>query len=122
MAATPAQVARLRRMIAEPTLDTYDDADLQAVIEQYPLPDKAGYDPDDLDWSPVYDLSAAAAALWTEKAGALAGGYDFTADGATYNRSQAYEQAKKQASFHAARAAARAIPYRAESAGEFTDG
>ena len=40
--ATAAQIARLRRMVAEPTEDPYDDDTLAAYIERYPLLDERG--------------------------------------------------------------------------------
>ena len=55
------------------------------------------------DWTPTYDLNAAAADIWVEKAGVFAGDFDFAADGASYTRSQAYEQAMKQARHFSAR-------------------
>ena len=98
-------VSQLRRRIAEPTTATYSDATLAAYIEVVPLIDADGYEPNDTDWTPAYDLSAAAERLWQEKAAALAGGYDFAADGGNFKRSQAYEMAMKQARYWASRKA-----------------
>lgn len=39
----------------------------------------------------VFDLNAAAAAVWTRKAGHAHTAYDFAADGASYKRSQMFE-------------------------------
>lgn len=103
MSATTAQVARLRRMVAEPTTDTYSDVDIAAYIEAYPLLDAEGNDPDETDWTATYDLHAAAADVWEEKAAAFAAGFDFTADGGSFTRSQQYEQCLKQARYHRAR-------------------
>lgn len=106
MAATAAMIAQLRRMINEP-LDnqhlTYLDTDLSSYIETYPTIDADGNAPDDDDWVASYDLNAAAATLWTEKAATLAGNFDFTADNATFNRSQAHAQYIKMARFYNAR-------------------
>lgn len=103
--ATPseADIATVRRRAAEPSEATYDDAALATMIEAHPLEfDEEG--------APVaWDLWATAADVWAEKTSALAGNFDFSADGASYSRSQAYEQAKKQAAFCASRAAARSI-------------
>jgi hypothetical protein len=116
MAATAAQIAQLRRMVAESTEDTYDDDALAGYIEAYPLLDERGEAPYTWDtstepptqdandnWIPSYDLHAAAADVWEEKAAALATKSDFGADGATYHLSQQYEQAMKQARHHRAR-------------------
>ena len=118
MAATAAQIAQLRRMVAEPTTDTYSDAALTTVIESFSLLDPLGLEPYTWDysttppsqdaneeWIPTYDLHAAAAVIWEEKAGALTGNFDFAADGASFSRSQAYDMAMKQARRHSARRA-----------------
>ena len=54
-------------------------------------------------WIATYDLNAAAADVWDEKAGTLAANFDFSADGSNFSRSQAYEQALKQAGRYRAR-------------------
>lgn len=112
---TAAQIAQLRRMVAEPTTTTYSDALLTTYIETYPVIDERGEMPytfdssqppvaeENPDWIPTYDLSAAAGDIWQEKAGSLAALYDFTADGGNYTRSQAYEQAMKQCRFYRSR-------------------
>lgn len=101
---TATDVARLRRMVNEAGTATYSDALLIATIAYYPVPDETGRDPRlysgsaDTDWTPTYDLAAAAADIWQEKAAALAtGAFDFTADGATFNRSQVSAAAKTEA-------------------------
>ena len=102
MAATADQVSRLRRMTAEPTATTYSDGDLEDAIERYPIMDRMGYAPYDDDgevnddWTPTYDLAAAAAEIWQEKAAAIAGNFDFSADGSSFNRSQAVQNAERQ--------------------------
>lgn len=98
-------INQLRRRIAELTTTTYTDATLAAYIEAVPLIDADGYEPDDDEWAPVYDLSAAAERIWQEKAALLAGGYDFAADGGSFKRSQAYEMAMKQVRYWASRKA-----------------
>lgn len=116
MAATATQIAQLRRMVAELTLDTYDDVTLAGYIEAYPLLDAEGevaYTWDtssspptqtaNAGWIPTYDLHAAAADVWEEKAGALTTAFDFGADGATYQRSQQYDMMMRQARYHRSR-------------------
>lgn len=105
MTAAAAQIAQLRRMVNEPTQTAYTDDQIKAIIEAYPLMDSQGELPTIIDasttppgnvpnpnWSATYDLNAAAADIWEEKAALLAAQYDFNADGASYSRSQAYEQ------------------------------
>jgi hypothetical protein len=103
MAATAAMIARVRRMTAEPTTTTYSDAVIAEYIETYPVIDAASVDPTGAGWVPSYDLHAAAADIWEEKAALLQPLFDFSADGGSYDRSQAYEAAKDQARYHFAR-------------------
>lgn len=103
MSATAAQIAQVRRMTAEPTAATYDDAAIAAYIEAYPVIDANDNPPDDADWTATYDLHAACGDLWEEKAAGAAAEFDFAADGGTYSRSQKYEQYMKQARWHRAR-------------------
>lgn len=112
---TAAQIATLRRMVAEPTTTTYSDALLTTFIETYPHMDEQGEEPYSLssaqppaqvanpNWIPTYDLNAAAGDVWQEKASGWADKYDFAADGGNYSRSQGYEQAMKQARYFRAR-------------------
>jgi hypothetical protein len=90
-------------MVAEPTATTYSDVSLREYIERFSLMDSDGNDPTEIDWIPTYDLNAAAAEIWQEKAGMLAANYDVTVDTSTFNRSQAYENAQKMARHYAAR-------------------
>lgn len=116
MAATVAQLAQLRRMIVEPSTGTYSDAALAVYIEKFPCLDEQGEAPyilnyatvppshaANINWIENYDLNAAAAEIWAEKASAVATNYDFTADGGTYTRSQLYNQAMAQSRYYAAR-------------------
>lgn len=98
-------IAELRDMIAEPTTVTYSDADLAALIGRFSLIDLYELEPDDDTWTPTYDLNAAAANIWGRKAAAVAGLYDFTADGGTFHRSQSAAEMRKQARYFAARRA-----------------
>ncbi len=122
MGATAAQIAEVRRMTAEPLTTTYSDAVISGYIERYPLLDVNGEEPTWLDmsttpptveenknWIATYDLHAAAADIWQEKAAALAALYDFSADGGSYQRSQAHEAAMGQARYHRSRRAAGTI-------------
>lgn len=102
-------------MVAEPDDTTYDDAAITTYIESYPHIDEQGELPYTLDsstppaqeantsWIPTYDLHAAAADIWEEKAAAVAHKYDFSADGGNYSASNQYEQYMKQARNHRAR-------------------
>lgn len=98
-------------MTNEPaTSATYKDEVIRNFIEDYPLIDERGEEPFFWDtstqpptkdtnevWIVTYDLNAAAADVWEEKASILSQDYDYKADGAEYSRSQAFDQAMKQA-------------------------
>ena len=126
MAATAAQVSQLRRMTGEAAEEVYTDELLAEYIERYPLVDARGVNPwiestttpgsleINPDWTPTYDLAAAASDVWGEKASVLAGDYDFAADGGSYSRSQAYEQAMKQSRYWRARRSVKTIVQRPE--------
>ena len=122
MTATASQINQLRRMVDEPTATTttYTDNVLAEYIERYPLLDANGVQWYVLNtatmpptqtantaWMPTYDLAAAAADIWSEKAAPLSADYDFNADGANFSRSQAYQQALSQARYWSARRSAR---------------
>ena len=105
MAATAAMAERLRRMVDESTETTYDDDLIDEIIEKFPLLDVLGTDPQDIDfsttpptiseadeWIPTYDLNAAAAEIWEEKAAAIADEFNFQADGGSFTRSGKYDQ------------------------------
>lgn len=110
--ASASDIARVRRMTAEPTTATYADADIEDAIERYPCMDVHGQAPyvwtagvgqtppiraQNPVWVETYDLNAAAADVWEEKAAALAHLYDFSADGGQYSRAQMVAQARATA-------------------------
>lgn len=100
MSATADQIKKVRRMTNERTEKNYSDEDIQAVIEMHPLVDASGFSPDQDNWTATYDLNAAAADIWEEKAGARSENFDYSADGASYSHSQTYEMAMKQARYY----------------------
>ena len=116
MTATAAMITRVRAMVAEPLDTTYDDAAITVFIETYPLLDENGTNPTYLDyttepptpteddnWIDTYDLNAAAADIWEEKAAAVANYTDFSDAGASYNCSQVVAQYMKQARHYRSR-------------------
>jgi hypothetical protein len=116
MTATAAQIAQVRRMTNEPTTSPYTDALVQGFIEAYPMLDELGEEPYDWDsstspptkdtnddWIPTYDLHAAAADIWEEKASVVSVDFDFGADGGSYSRSQVYQQYMKMCRYHRGR-------------------
>ena len=121
MAPTDSQIAKLRRMVAEPTEAIYTNAVLSEYIANYPTVDENGEDPRipstttpgemmvNPDWTETYDLHMAAAAIWEEKAAARNDKFDFSADGASYDRSQMQQNAMRQARHHSSRRNPRTI-------------
>ena len=109
-------------MVNEPSDTTYSDELLASYLETYPLLDERGEAPYTWDgtttppsqlandyWIPTYDLHAAAADIWAEKAGALVEKIDVSADGTNLKRSQLYAQAMHQVAYHNSRRAARTM-------------
>lgn len=118
-------VRRLRRMVAESPTGIYPDLVLVEYIERYPLDDIQGEAPQvedaetgeyavNPDWIPTYDLNAAAADIWDEKASAIAGDFDFTADGGSYHRSQAVKNYENRARHYRSRRSITSITQRPE--------
>lgn len=116
MTATAVMIKEVRRKTDELDNTTYDDAEIQAMIEKYPLVDERGVYPYSWDysttppsqdandnWIPTYDLNHAASDIWAEKAGTVASNHTFTADGATHQRNQVYENYMKQSRFYLSR-------------------
>lgn len=116
MALDPDLIAQLRRMVDERTTEVYSDALLTAIIEAHAVPDARGEAPGVWEcstvpptwevnplWVATYDLHAAAAVVWEEKAATLAGEYDLTSEGIVYRNSQRYEHALEMARHHRAR-------------------
>lgn len=106
------QIALLRRLAAEPTAETFSDADLSAALERRPLDDGCAACADAVSGAGEpcgFDLYAAAADVWEQKAAALAQDYDFAADGADFRRSQAHAHALSMARLFRARRAPRSI-------------
>jgi len=107
---TPDVVARLRRMVAEPTTVIYSDEILRDILKQFPTARRVAADTLIVNGSNalsvvVWDVHAAAAQIWEEKIAALVvqGSYDIVADGQTLNRDQKLRQYRAQLAYHQAR-------------------
>lgn len=106
MALTSAQTFRLARMSGEahkPTCDRMlDDSELVDLADEVALvPDDTGLAPADSGYVSTYDLYRAAAESWRRKAGMVAEGYNIKVEGASFNRSEAYDHYLAQASRYA---------------------
>lgn len=117
MTVSAEMVGSVRRMVGEPDdSNGYTDDLLEAVIGAHAVEDALGREPYYWDhsttpptqtaeenWVPTYDLELAAAEIWEEKAAKVAGGFDFSADGARFEQGQVYEHCMKMARHHRSR-------------------
>lgn len=110
MAVSAAMITRVRGMTGELSEAPYTDAAIVVFIEKHPLPDYSGELPTadgevNEVWTPTYDMNAAAADIWDEKAALLAGKFDVSADGASMSRSQLFDMATRRARHYRSRRA-----------------
>jgi hypothetical protein len=114
MTATAAMIAKVRKNVNEPDdSNGYTDALITTYIENYPLIDPRGEEPFTWDtssqpptedtnenWIATYDLAAASADIWEEKAAVVAQDFNMDADGGRYDRNQVRENYMKQARYY----------------------
>ena len=99
-----ADILRLRRMINEnDDSNGYTDEVLSSYIVLWPAIDSEGRSSDEDNWTESYDLHAAAADLWEEKAAKVSANHDFSADGSSFSANQMYTNAMEMAGHHRAR-------------------
>jgi hypothetical protein len=96
------QLARnqLSRMTAADEEPTLDDAALDDLLYSAQLEDGDGIAPSEDDWTPTYDLNAAAAEGWRWKAARAASSYAFTMDGDFAERSILHLRCKEMAEMY----------------------
>lgn len=94
---------RLGRMVAFDASPVLSDADLDALLDTYPLLDVTGYRSTDTAWEPVWDLNAAAAEGWRWKAAKVAGDFTFSADDASYSKGDVLAQCLEMEAKYASR-------------------
>lgn len=85
----PAARQRLLRMVAAAEDPTLADDEVETLLDDCRRPDVNGLEPDASGWQGTYDLNAAAAAGFRQKASKVAGRDPFTADGASFDRGKA---------------------------------
>lgn len=108
-------IADVRRMTAVAVTDaTHTTAVITAHIEKYPQIDQDSRDPDEASWTPIYDLNAAAAAIWLEKASAAASQFNFATDGSSFKCDQKYQHFMRQSRHYASRRIPGRIWHRAD--------
>lgn len=102
MALTAGQLAAVKRRSGETDNGMVSDADIQLIADESGLiVDDDGYGPLDATYTTTYDLNAIAAEVWREKAALAADGFDFTAEGASFTRSQFFRHCMKMAAYRA---------------------
>jgi hypothetical protein len=84
-------------MVAADTAPVLSSEEIDSLLDLSRLADTAGVAPGGSGWVETYDLNRAAAEGWRWKAGKAAASYDFSADGATFNRSQILAHCEKMA-------------------------
>lgn len=92
---------RIKRMVdftEEPTL-TQDDID--DLVDVAARADADGLYRDDAEWTPTWDLNAAAAEGWLRKAGRAATKFNFAEDGQRFDRAQIYQHCMSQHTLYA---------------------
>lgn len=122
MAATAVQIARVQRMTDTTESSVYTGEVVAGYIERYPLLDERGEEPytwdtstsppaqtENGDWIPTYDLNAAAADIWGEKAGGKVDDFTFGADGANYSLSDVIKHYQERERHYRSRRSARTI-------------
>lgn len=99
MSVSADEISKLRRMTGEATGGDYNDDELSAIIEDYPL-------------TTGYDLNAAAAEVWSYKAALYASEPEsFSADGKSFNFGELMRKAQKMQAHYASLASETYSPY-----------
>ena len=106
MALTTAELIRLASLSGEahkPIEERMvEDFRLQEIADEVArIKDDSELAPADSGYTPTYDLYRAAAAVWAEKAGMVAEGYNIKVEGAAFNRSEVYDHYMQQAGRYA---------------------
>jgi hypothetical protein len=79
-------LASLRVATAADQDPVLEEDELLALLQRFRVEDADGYGPGDADWTPTWQLSAAAGHGWRQKAGKAAGRYDLNTDGQSLAR------------------------------------
>ncbi|RLG78461.1 MAG: hypothetical protein DRO14_00560 [Thermoprotei archaeon] len=90
-------LVRLSRMTASSNDPELTAEELDDLLSMCKVMDADGRAPDDEDWEPTWDLNRGAAEGWRWKAAKAASRFDFTADGASFDRSQITEHCERMA-------------------------
>lgn len=103
---TPEEVlTRLTTMTAAESEPALSAIELDELVRLARRADTSGREIDDDDWTPTYDLNAAAAIGWTWKAGKAASDVTFNTDGQGFSMSHLFDHCERMAKRYASRAA-----------------
>ena len=110
MALTTVQLIQLKRLSGEWHKITgdrmLDDEDLSDIADESgKVVDSSGNPPSHVSYVPTYDLYRTASAVWRQKAGMIAEGYNVKVEGASFDRSDVYEHYNTEALRYAGMAA-----------------
>lgn len=95
---------KLRLMILPDEDPALSDAQVDDILTYARRPDESDYDYEDDEWTPTWDLDAAAAEGWRRKASFAAARFNFAEDSQRFDRAQTYAHCLKQAEQYARRA------------------
>jgi hypothetical protein len=96
--------AKIGRMVESATEPTLTEDDLDDLMDAAARPDADGLDRSDADWTPTWDLNAAAAEGWARKASKAAANFNFAEDGQRFDRAQIYAHCAAQQKVYADKA------------------
>ncbi len=82
---------RLKAMTASASEPTLTNTEIDALLTQYSVEDADGLAPSDEDWTPTYNMRAAAAEGWRWKAGRCANLVSADLDGDRLSSNQIYD-------------------------------
>lgn len=86
---------RLKAMTAWETTPALTDGEIDDLLVQFSLPDADGLAPDDVEWTPTYNLRAAAAEGWRWKAGRAAELQSTDLDGDRMSANQIFDHCER---------------------------
>jgi hypothetical protein len=94
---------KLKRITAWDVEPTLSEGDLDAVLAQTAKADVDGLAPDDEDWTPTYDLNAAAAAAWLVKAARASPLTEFDPPGSGIFTTKVFDNCRAMARIYSAK-------------------
>ena len=96
--------AKLELMVLVDEDPALSSEQIDDILTHARRPDADDYDYEDAEWTPTWDLDAAAAEGWRRKAGIAASRFNFAEDSQRFDRAQVYAHCLQQAEFYARRA------------------